>query len=142
MTIMWCIIPEIWCMTNRIFCHFGRYYHFTHVYHKWWSYDVWLLRNWAQQIELFAILDHFLLFYTLKNPKNQNFQNLKKSPGDTIILHKCTKNHDQMVYCSCNMANLDISRTKHYFYSKWKKSLIAHQGLLYGKKKFCSRGNF
>ena len=27
----------------------------------------------------------------LKNPKNQNFENMKKMPGDIIILHKCTK---------------------------------------------------
>ena len=34
-----------------------------------------------------------------KNPKNQNFEKIKKMPGD-IILHKCTKNHDHMLYCS------------------------------------------
>ena len=25
-------------------------------------------------------------------------------PGDIIILQKCTKNHDHMLYCSCDMA--------------------------------------
>ena len=59
MTIIWCMVPEIVSTTDRIFCHFGlffallslqqpeisnfwknekntwRYYHFTHVYHKW-----------------------------------------------------------------------------------------------------------
>ena len=68
MTIIWCKVPEIWSMKDTIFCHFGpffallppiipkkskfwknekttwRYYHFTHVYHKWQSYDVWFLR--------------------------------------------------------------------------------------------------
>ena len=28
----------------------------------------------------------------------------KKTPGDIIILHKCTKNHDHMLYCSWDMA--------------------------------------
>ena len=66
-TIIWCMVPEIQSETGRIFCHFGpffalsapwqlgkskfwkteknawRYYHFTHVYHKWQSYDVWFL---------------------------------------------------------------------------------------------------
>ena len=67
-TIIWCIAPEIWSVTGRIFCHYGpvfallppplsphpmdpeiqnfekkkkaswRYYHFTNVYHKWHSY--------------------------------------------------------------------------------------------------------
>ena len=27
------------------------------------------------------------------------------SPGDIIILHKCTKNHDYMLYCSWNMTH-------------------------------------
>ena len=38
------------------------------------------------------------------NLKSQNFEKLKKTPGDTIILHKCTKNHDHMLKCSWDMA--------------------------------------
>ena len=30
---------------------------------------------------------------------------MKKTPGDIIIPHKCTKNHDHMLYCSWNMAH-------------------------------------
>ena len=66
MTIIWCMVPEIKSMTDRIF---------------------------------FLILDHFLPFYPLNNPENQNLEKIKKTPGDIIILHKCTKNHD-MLYCS------------------------------------------
>ena len=29
---------------------------------------------------------------------------MKKTPGDIIILHKCTKNHDHILYCSWHMA--------------------------------------
>ena len=32
-----------------------RYYHFTNVYHKWQSYDVWLLRYGAQQTKIMTI---------------------------------------------------------------------------------------
>ena len=32
--------------------------------------------------------------------KIQNFEKMKKTSGDIIILHKCTKNHDHMLYCS------------------------------------------
>ena len=49
----WCMVTEIWSVTNRIFCHFGQ----------------------------------LLPFYP-KNPKNQNFEKMKKRPGDMIILHK------------------------------------------------------
>ena len=38
------------------------YYHFTLVYHKWWSYDVWFLRYRARQIEFFC---HFGPFFAL-----------------------------------------------------------------------------
>ena len=75
----------------------------------------------------FVILGHFLLFHS-KNPKNQNFEKmkkkiifltfyptnnlknwnfekLKKGHGDIIILHKCTKYHNHMLYCSWDMAH-------------------------------------
>ena len=43
--------------------------------------------------------------------KNQNFEKLKKTPGDIIILHRCTKNHDNIPYCS-----LDMVRNACHFY--------------------------
>ena len=125
MTIIWCMVPEIWSAIDRTFCHSGtlfvllppygsrkskfwknekstwRYYHFTQVYHKWQSYDVWFLRYEAWLTKFFVILNSFLPFY---NPKNQNFEKLKEAPGDIIILHKCIKNNDHMLCCSLDMA--------------------------------------
>ena len=46
-------------------------------------YDVWFLKHGARQFLL--ILDQFLPFYPL-NPKNQNFEKMKKTLGDIIIL--------------------------------------------------------
>ena len=48
-------------------------------------------------------MDRFLPFYPNNNSKNQNFEKLKKIPGDIIILHKCPKNHDHMLYGSWDM---------------------------------------
>ena len=45
----------------------------------------------------------FCPFTPLTCPKNENFKKIKKTPGDMIILHKCTKNHDHMLYCSSDM---------------------------------------
>ena len=45
-------------------------------------------------------MGYFLPFYS---PKNQNFEKMKKMPGDIIILHMCTKNYDQMMYGSWDM---------------------------------------
>ena len=82
-----------------------RHYRFTEVYHKWQSYDVWFPRYEAWQTEFFVILDCFLPFYPTNNPKNQNFEKLKQVFKDIIILHKCTKNNDCMLYCSWNMVH-------------------------------------
>ena len=49
-------------------------------------------------------MDHFLPFYHPNSPKNQNFLKMKKTPGNIISLHKCTKNHDHTLSCSWDMA--------------------------------------
>ena len=54
-------------------------YHFTHLHHKWQSYDVWFLRYGVRQTEFFVILDDFLPFYPLMDQENQNFEKMKKS---------------------------------------------------------------
>ena len=96
-------------------------------------YDVW--RMWL----LFFILCYFLPFYTPNNPKNQNFQKIKNKPGDIIILHNCTKNHDHRLHCSwdtmrdiCNSYFLfwaifcpftPLTTQKIKILKKWKKHL-------------------
>ena len=115
-----------------------RYYHFTHVYHKWQSYDVWFLRYEAWQTEFFVILDHFLPFYPPNNPKNQNFEKMKKPPGDIITLHMCTINDNHMMYGSWDMEHdrhnflsfstvfcpfTPLTTKKINILKKWKRSL-------------------
>ena len=87
-----------------------KYYNLTNVYHKWQLYDVWSMRWEAQWTEFFVILDHFLRFYPPNNPKNLNFEKLKKTLGDIFLLHKCTKNHDHVVYYSL-YSRVPLSRT-------------------------------
>ena len=45
----------------------------------------------------------FLHFYPTKNPIKSKFWKTEKTPGDIIILYKCTKNHDHMLYSSWAM---------------------------------------
>ena len=83
MTIISCMVPEIWSAMDRIFCHFEPF--FT------------LLPPKQPKKSKFQ-----------KNEKNarryhhstQVYQKMKKTSGDIIILHKCTKNYDHMLYCS------------------------------------------
>ena len=67
--------------------------------------EIWSVTNRI----VFLILDHILPFYLPNNPENQNFEKMKKkkkkTPGDIIILHKYTKNHDHMLYFSWNMVH-------------------------------------
>ena len=91
-----------------------RYYHFTHVHHEWQSYDVQFLRYQAQRTVFFVILDHFLHFYPPNNSKNQNFEKMKKTPGDIITWHMRTINDNHMIYGSW-----DIKHDRHYFLSFW-----------------------
>ena len=47
------------------------------------------------------ILGHTFTFYSPNSPEKRKFRNNEKKPRGIIILHKCTKNHDQMLHCSC-----------------------------------------
>ena len=53
---------------------------------------------------IFCHFGQFLAHLPHENPKNQNFEEMKKIPGDIIILHKSIKNQDHMLYCSWDMA--------------------------------------
>ena len=44
------------------------------------------------------VIIHIGLFFALLPP--QQPEKMKKKPGDIIILHKCIKNHDHMLYFS------------------------------------------
>ena len=75
------------------------------VYRKWQSYNVWFLKYWAWQTK----------FHPTNKPENKILKNWrKKTPGD-IILHKCAKNHDHILYCSWDMARDGCN----FYFSFW-----------------------
>ena len=74
-------------------------------YQKSWSYAVLFLIYGVSQMQLlFLILGYFLPFYSHNSLKNKLRKKWKETPGDIIILHNCTKNHDHMLYYSWDMA--------------------------------------
>ena len=75
------------------------------MHHKSTSYDVWFLRCKVQTTKCFIIFGHFLPFDPPNNPKNQNFEKMKKPTGDIIILHNYGKNYDYRLYCSWDMVH-------------------------------------
>ena len=88
--------PKNQILKNEKIC--WRYHHFTQVHQKSQSY-VWFLRYGVRQTKNFLVLGHFLPFYLPNNSKNQNFEKMKKLPGD-IILHRCNINDNYMMYDS------------------------------------------
>ena len=65
--------------------------------------------------DFLSFLTVFCPFTVLTTQKIKILKNWKKTTGDIIILHKCSKNHDHMLYCSLDMAH---NRCKCYF-SLW-----------------------
>ena len=123
------MVPEIWSVTNKIFCHSGLLFvllppmdpenqNFEKINKTLediiilqmctinQSYDLWFLSYGVQQTNIFVILDHFLPFYPPPpSPTTQKIKILKKwkkkqTTGDIIILHKCTINDNHVMYGS------------------------------------------
>ena len=111
------MVPQIWSVTDRIFCHFE-------LLSALWPKKSKLKKKWKKHMEIssfytrepkttiicytvpktWCMTDCYFSFwatfcpFTPLTPK-------KKTPGDIIILHKCTKYHDHMLYCSWDMAH-------------------------------------
>ena len=55
---VFCPFTSLWTQKINIFKNWKqtwRYYHFTNVYYKWLSYDVWFLRYGVQRTNFFVI---------------------------------------------------------------------------------------
>ena len=118
-----------------------RFYPFTHVYHKWRSYDLWFLRYKAWQ----PVLCHFGIFFAFhpnNNPQKQNFEKMKKTPGDIIILHLCTTNYNHIMYHSFGAWKTKLFVKKMSDISLHMCSIIENH-MMYGSwDKECDRKSF
>ena len=72
-----------------------RYYPFPYVYHNRKSYH---MKYGSWDIRHNRVFCHFLPFDPTNNLKNLNFEKMKKTPGDIIILHKHTINYNHDVW--------------------------------------------
>ena len=121
MTIIQCMVSEVWSMTDRIFVILGRFLPFyptnnpknqnlekmkktpgdiilqmCTINDNHMMYGSWDMEHARQKfLSFWTIFCPFTLLTTWK------IKILKKgTPGDIIILHKRTKNHDHMLHCS------------------------------------------
>ena len=121
------MVPEIWSVSNRIFCHFGQFFallppnnpknqnfekmkkiprdiiilHMCTINDNHMMHGSWDIESDGQIFLSFWTI--FCPFNALTTLKNQISFKIKKTPGDIIILHMCTKNNDRMMYGSWNM---------------------------------------
>ena len=76
----------------------------------------------------------FFCPFTPHNPKNQNFEKPKKTPWDIIILHKCIKNYDHMLYCSWDVTDVIVIFHFGLFFSLYPPNSPKKQNLKKMKK--------
>ena len=72
--------------------------------------------------EIWCVMDVIAIFHfglcfsflppTFNNPKNEKFKTIKRKPWG-IILRKCTKNNDHMLYCSWDIACVECNSFFH-----------------------------
>ena len=128
--IIWCMVPEIWRVTEffsfwATFCSFTLLTaQKTNILKKWkrapgdivilhkcnGNHDDILYCSWDMVCDgcncnFSSWADFFLPFYPVTAQKIKTLKKWKRKPQDIIILHKCTKNHGHMLYCSWDMAH-------------------------------------
>ena len=78
-----------------------RYYHIKNINNSHIMYGFSDMESSGHNF--FVLLDCFLLSYPTSNPKNENFEKMKKLHGDIVILHRCNINGNHMMYGSWDM---------------------------------------
>ena len=72
-----------------------------------------------ETLNFWVILGHFLPFYPPNDPENQNFEKMKKMPGDVVLLHLCNINEDYMIYEFWNKRHDRIFCHFGPFFARW-----------------------
>ena len=110
------------------------------MYQKSWSYAILFLRydGYNCYFSFWAIFCTFTSLTAKKNKIPNKWKKKQKTTGDIIIVHKCTKNHDHILYCSWDMVRdecnyfsfwaifwpfTSITAQKVKISNKWKKHL-------------------
>ena len=76
----------------------------TLVYHKWQSYEI-----------ISCLTEFFVTIPFPNNPENQNFEKMKKTPEDIIILHMSTINQNHMMYDSYEIWSMRDRICSHFW---------------------------
>ena len=139
-TIIWCMFPEIWSTTDRIFGHFGPFFPFfptNKLKNQNFEKTKKILRDiiflhvstinenlitygsWDMECDRQNFFSHFGPSFTLlplyQSRKSKFWKKWKKRPWDIIILHRFTINDNHMMNGSWEM-----KCDRHIFVSFWE----------------------
>ena len=67
-------------------------YHFTNI-----NDSHMIPQIWSATDRIFCYFGLFFAFLPPNNLKNQNFEKMKQTPGDIIILYMCNINHNHLI---------------------------------------------
>ena len=126
MTIIWYMVPEISTATDTIFLSswaiscpnspkneiskkWKKHLEIIILHNCTKNYDYRLYCSWNMVFDKCNYFPFWPFFCPFtppppNSPKKKISKKLKTTPGDVIVLHKWTKNHDYMLYCSWDMA--------------------------------------
>ena len=125
MTIIWYMVPDTWSMKDNFLSFWAIFCCFTPLT----NWKITILKKFKKHLEILSFctsapkiiicytvpgiwhMTEVIFFpfwaifcpFTPNSPKNQNKKKIKKTLGDIIILHMCTKNYDHMMYSSWDM---------------------------------------
>ena len=109
MTIIWCMVPEIWSMTDIIFCHSGPFFFSFYTCNGSWVME-------CNRHNFFVILDRFLPFYPHTFRKIKILKKRKKHLEISFYTCvPCTINDSHMIY----YGSWDMEGNGHNFLSLW-----------------------
>ena len=140
MTVIWCMVPEILSATDIIFGHFElflallllppnnpenqnfvkikntwRYHHFTKVYLKWQSYNIWFQWYEVQQDFFCHFGPYFCPFTPLTNQKIKMLKKWRKKHLEISSFYTNVTKILIILYCSWDMVH-DASNS---YFSFW-----------------------
>ena len=127
MTIIWYMVPDTWSMKDNFLSFWDIFCCFTPLT----NWKITILKKFKKHLEILSFctsapkiiicytvpgiwhMTEVIFFpfwaifcpFTPNSPKNQNKIKKKKTLGDIIILHMCTKNYDHMMYSSWDMVH-------------------------------------
>ena len=86
MKITWCMVPEIWSATYKLFCHFGsffsksKFWKNTWIYYHFTNYDNMIYGSWDMECDRqnFLFISGFFALLLPNDLKNQSFEKMKK----------------------------------------------------------------